>query len=385
MSKVPTPKPTGEYAVGMFTYTVYDALDEAMYCAPGTKRSIPAKVYYPVSKESVEGMEKARYMSKELVGAIKKNYHFTPTYEQAEKEGTNRSECYENAPFIEGERFPLILFNHGYGSFCEAHTFLFCELASHGYVVVSIGHPYEAMLTELDDGRTYKKAKGISSKCYHPVIPSVLALKKIMKAKGSNEELWEQFDAVQKKYNAFLMERIPYWKEDTKAALCYLKENFADRLIDWEKKIGVTGHSMGGATAFALCEDEPERFICGINIDGGLFGNHDGKTITVPFLQMNCEPNKTSVTRAFISNKNVAYHAVFRDMQHIGFSDLKHFIPVKSLVGGLDPNVAHEHVCRIILEFFDAYLKKSKEKPSFESDDVVTFTEYGPYETQGQE
>ncbi len=141
MSKVPTPKPTGEYAVGMFTYTVYDALDEAMYCAPGTKRSIPAKVYYPVSKESVEGMEKARYMSKELVGAIKKNYYFTPTYEQAEKEGTNRSECYENAPFIEGERFPLILFNHGYTSFCEAHTFLLCELASHGYGVVSIGHP----------------------------------------------------------------------------------------------------------------------------------------------------------------------------------------------------------------------------------------------------
>ena len=237
---------------------------------------------------------------------------------------------------------------------------MFCELASHGYVVVSIGHPYEAMLTELDDGRTYKTAKGITSKCYHPVIPSVLALKKIMKAKGSNEELWEQFDAVQKKYNAFLLERIPYWKEDTKAALQYLQENYSDCLIDWEKKIGVTGHSMGGATAFALCEDEPERFICGINIDGGLFGNHDGKTITVPFLQMNCEPNKTSVTRAFISNKNVAFHAVFRDMQHIGFSDLKHFIPVKSLVGGLDPNVAHEHVCAIHLEFFDAFLKKVK-------------------------
>ena len=61
-------------------------------------------------------------------------------------------------------------------------------------------------------------------------------------------------------------------------------------------------------------------------------------------------------------------------MQHVGFSDLKHFIPVKSLVGGLDPNVAHEHVCAIHLEFFDAFLKKVKEKPSFVSDDVVRST-----------
>ena len=84
MSKIPTPKPTGEYAVGLLKYTVYDAIDETMYCALGTKRSIPAKVYYPVSKESVKGMEKAQYMSKALMGAIKKNFIFTPTYEKIE-------------------------------------------------------------------------------------------------------------------------------------------------------------------------------------------------------------------------------------------------------------------------------------------------------------
>ena len=93
---------------------------------------------------------------------------------------------------------------------------------------------------------------------------------------------------------------------------------------------------------------------------------------------MNCEANKTAVTVAFVKNKNVAYHAVLRDMQHLGFSDLKHVIPLKSQVGKLDPDTAHKTVCGIHLEFFDAYLKKAKDKPVFENSDAVTFTEYEP-------
>jgi len=384
MRKVETPKPTGEYAVGTFTYTVYDALDETMYNAVGTKRSIPARVYYPVTKDSVKDLPKARYLTREMIGAIKKQYMMPIKYEKVEQDGSNRSECYENAPSVEGERFPLILFNHGYGSFREAHSFLLCELASHGYVIVSIGHPHEGLLTELDNGTTYKLAKGITSHCYSPVFKSIRALKKLSKAKGTNEELWQMFNDIQNKHNSFLIERAKAWETDTKTALDYLKENYHD-LIDWEKGIGVTGHSLGGATAFSLCEDDPETFTCGINLDGGLFGDHEGRSINVPFLQMNCEPNKTSVTWAFISNRKPAYHAVFRDMQHLGFSDMKHQIPMKSMVGKLDPNVAHNEVCKISIEFFDTYLKKLKDKPSFKSDDAVTFTEYEPYQRDGSQ
>lgn len=379
MSKKPVnkPLPTGEYAVGVLTYTVYNDREEKMYNAPGTKRSIPVKVYYPATKESVEGLPKARYMSKETIDAIRKNFYVPIKYEKVESDGTNRSECYENAPFIEGERFPLILFNHGYGSFVDAHTFLYAELASHGYIVASVGHPYEGVITELDDGTTFKLAKGITSKCYSPFLPSTIALLKLQKAKGTNEELWAEFDAMQKKHNRFIIERIPEWELDTKAALKVLKENYSN-MIDFEKGIGVTGHSMGGATAFELCEDEPETFTCGINIDGGLFGDHDGKAITTPFLQMSSDANKTAVTVAFVKNKNVAYHAILRDMQHLGFCDLKHVIPLKSMVGKQDPDIAHKTVCSIHLEFFDTYLKRTKNRPIFESNDAVTLSEYEP-------
>ncbi|MEE5989243.1 MAG: hypothetical protein V3G41_01070 [Lachnospiraceae bacterium] len=380
MSKKPfiKPLPTGGYAVGVFTYTVHNDREETMYNALGTMRSIPVKVYYPVTKESVEGLPKARYMSKAAVDAIRKNFYVPIKYEKVESDGTNRSECYENAPFIKGKRFPLILFNYGYCSYLEANTYLLIELASHGFVVASVGHPYEGMITEFDDGTTLKMAKGIASKAYSPMLPSIIALLKLQKAKGTNEELWERFDVMQKKYNRFIIERLPEWKLDTKAALKVLKDKYSG-IIDFENGIGVTGHSMGGATAFELCEDEPETFTCGINIDGGLFGDHDRKVITTPFLQMNCESNKTAVTVAFVKNKNVAYHAILRDMQHLGFTDMKHVIPLKSQVGGLDPDIAHKTVCNIHLEFFDAYLKKAKAKPSLESNDVVTITEYEPH------
>lgn len=372
-----TPLPTGEYAVGTFSYTVYNDREEKMYNAIGTKRSIPVKVYYPVSKESAQGLPKARYMSKETMDEIRKQFFAPVNYEKAESDGTNRSECYENAPFIDGERFPLILFNHGYGAFIEGYTYLYLELASHGYIVASVGHPYEGMVTTLDDGTVYKQAKGLTSKVYSPFIPGTIALLRFQKSKGTNEELWARLDAIQKKYVRFMMDRVQEWELDTKAALKYLKENYSGR-IDLANGIGVTGHSFGGATAYALCEDEPETFTCGINIDGALFGNHDGKVITAPFLQMNCEANKTVVTVAFVKNKNIAYHAVLRDMKHLGFSDMKYVIPLKSQMGKLDPDTAHKTVCGIHLEFFDAYLKKAKDKPVFENSDAVTFTEYGP-------
>ena len=46
--------------------------------------------------------------------------------------------------------------------------------------------------------------------------------------------------------------------------------------------------------------------------------------------------------------------------------------------GKLDADSAHKYTCRSFLEFFDCYLKKTKEKPDLTSDDVITVTEFAP-------
>ena len=90
------PLPTGEYAVGTTTFTVYNDRDEILF--PGTKRSIPARVYYPSSKDSVKNMKKARYMSENVAGALKKYMHVPVDIDKSDAKGDNCSECYDDAP-----------------------------------------------------------------------------------------------------------------------------------------------------------------------------------------------------------------------------------------------------------------------------------------------
>ena len=376
MSKLSAPVPTGEYVVGTTTFTVYDDREETMYCDVGGKRHVPARVWYPVTRASVEGLPKARYMSEAMTKALARTFFLPISYKKLEKEGRNRSECYTDAPFIEGQKFPPIFFSHGYLSFREGNSYLCIELASRGYVVISVGHPHEALLTEFDDGTSVRGAKHVAARLYSPPVKAIAALLRFLKETGTNEELAAKFDALQKRYCAFSIERVREWEKDTLAALRYAKEHFSG-LIDFSRGVGAAGHSMGGATAYALCEDEPE-FICGVNMDGALFGDHQGKTLETPFLQLNCEANKASAARAFLHHTQPVYHAVVRDMQHMGFSDMKRFVAMKSQMGGLDPDAAHDTVCAIHGEFFDAYLKKSKARPAFEGVAAAAIREYAP-------
>ena len=362
MIRIPTP--TGEYAVGTFTYTVYG------------ERNVSARVYYPVLKGSVAGMEKARYMSREMTRAIKATFLVPMNYDRMEADGSNRSECFVDAPRIEAARFPLVVFCHGLSSYREGSSFLCIELASHGYVVLATGFQDVGLLTEFDDGTSAAFDRDLSRKMYDPYFKGVFKLMRLMKEKGSNRELAEKFDQYQKEYCRLLIRKISECEQDVLAAVGHAKENLSD-LIDFSAGIAVTGHSLGGVTAYALCLDHPE-FTCGINIDGASFGDTAGKILDRPFLLLCCRENECVETRTLIDHRSTVYKAAFRDMKHIGFVDLKFFIPAKAISGRMPADVMHRNECICFLEFLDAYLKKKKTVPSFVSSDDVTFTEYGP-------
>ena len=368
------PMPTGEYAVGTFTHTIYTDREELL--APGTKRNIPVRVYYPVLKESVEGMDKAKYMSREMAQSLKKLMHAPINIDKAEAQGENFSECYENAPRIEGMKFPLITFSHGFSSYMEANSFLCLDLVSHGYVVISVGHPYDAALCEFGDGTKIPLYKDAIKKEYEPFLPGMFAMMKMIKAKGTDRDLANKLEVVQNKYCKFIMSRIEEWKKDTMNAVDYAKKELSD-MIDFSNGIGATGHSLGGATSYLLCLDNDE-FVCGANLDGASFGNHKGKILRKPFAQLSCKANINAETRVFLDHTEPVFQALFKKMQHIAFSDMKHLIPSKMIVGGLDPDLAHEYVCRIHLELFDSYLKKTKDHPELKGCDMISIKEYQP-------
>ncbi len=370
------PVPTGEYAVGTLTFTIYHDREETLPGSPETKRNVAARIYYPVQKESVHGLHKARYMSKEMAKGLARSVHAPIPYEKREKAGDNISDCYPDAPYAEGKRFPLIVYNHGYFSYRESNSFLCIELASQGYVVLSVAHSLEAACTEFDDGTYLYTAKGIAKKQYEPYFRGMMAAYRLIKSKGSEQELAKRFDEMQKQYCRFIISRIPEWEKDTLSAIHYARGHFADR-IDFDMGIGITGHSIGGAVAYALCLDVPE-FTCGINIDGALFGDHNGKILDRPFIQISCEDNAPAETGSLVDHSKPVWHVVFRKMKHLGFTDFKHMMKIKMLSGSLDADVMHENLCKCHLELFDTYLRKTKDRPELTSNNAVTVKEYAP-------
>ena len=58
-------------------------------------------------------------------------------------------------PAARPARFPVIVFSHGYTGLPSSHTGLFEDLASHGWAVLSVVHPYEATGSMLAARRAY--------------------------------------------------------------------------------------------------------------------------------------------------------------------------------------------------------------------------------------
>ena len=370
------PKPTGEYAVGTKTFTIYNTRKETLDTKGDSMRHVPARIYYPTSKDATEGLAKGKGLSRSEAVGIKKVFMIPLNYDKMEAAGENDSECYVDAPFIEGKKFPMIVFNHGYFSYIEGNSFLLTDLASHGYVVLSVGHPYEGTGTDYDDGTYTIVDKSLANKMYHPFLGYVMAAYKLTKFKGTLEEQAELFEVFQNKYCKFIGDRVEEWITDTNFAVEHAKKEFAN-ILDLTNGIGIAGHSQGGAVAYKTCLTDPE-YTCGINIDGGLFGDTQGMIMNKPFMQLSCKDNENIVTKGYLNHTKPAYKVLFRDMKHMGFADIKYAMKPGMTTGKLDADTAHKYTCKSFLEFFDCYLKKAKEKPELASNDVITVTEFAP-------
>ncbi|MBO4368276.1 MAG: hypothetical protein J5859_06150, partial [Clostridia bacterium] len=290
------PVPTGAYAVGTFTYTVKDDRPEVMN--PSVMRSVASRVYYPVPKALAEGCTRAKCMSREMAQGIRKLFMLPLNYDRMEAAGENDSACYVDAPRPDGERYPLIMFSHGLGSYREGNSFLCIDLASHGYVVISVAHSLDGICTEFDDGTSVPFDKSIKKKLYQPYFGGMIAAVRLTKAKGTVEELSEKFDEFQDHYCSFQKARLDEWVRDTQASLKYAREN-PSGMIDFEKGIGAAGHSFGGDTAYRLCADDPE-YVCGVNIDGALFGDYRNTIQKRPFMQISCRDNENVAMRVYL-------------------------------------------------------------------------------------
>ncbi len=341
---------SGEYAVGTKCFSIVDPNRKNISDNGIGDRKIAVRMYYPVDKEAARGKTFAPIFSEPKKAALIKAYHIGNV-----SEDMNRAEYYEDVPIAQHKKFPLIMFSMGYNSYVEANTYLLCALASHGYIIASVGHAYEALENDYEDGSTDLFDKRINKLMYTSKVGAILAQGKLLKQKVDNKSALEGFELFQNKYTPFLKDRAKEWKKDMEKALEEVRKRYTES-IDLSCGIGASGHSLGGCLAYCLCRYNDD-FRCGINIDGALFGDYPGTTMTKPFCQISCKENINVETRPFLNTAADTYHVIFDDMKHIGFTDAKFFIPVKFLSGKLDPQEMFKNLVYCHITFFDKYLK----------------------------
>lgn len=355
---------SGKFAVGTETFSIIDTNRKEILGSNDEYRKIAVRMYYPAEKNACSGEKRAEIFSERKKEALKKAYFVKKMPEES-----LTAEYYDNIAHA-NEKFPLIIFSHGYNSYIEANTFLCIELASHGYVVASVGHAYEAVENDYEDGSFDLYDKSINKKMYNGMIRSILAQSKLLKSKLSPEEAYKRFYEFQNKYVPYIKGRLSEWNADIVFAVNELKNRYSE-WIDFSYGIGASGHSLGGALAYELCRKNHE-FACGINIDGGLFGEDDDSIMKRPFFQICCSENYNVETRPLLKTSAPIHYALFSNMKHLGFTDAKFYLPIKSLSGKMDPLVMYKHLSDIHIRFFDKYLKKDDivEMPSGSCDGV---------------
>ena len=257
------------------------------------------------------------------------------------------------------ETYPLLVFSHGAYGIKTSNTSTFTELASHGYVVVSIDHPYHSFYTRSEDGTVSMINTDFNRE-----------INNMNNGVYSNVELYGLFQKWMKLRTDdmdFVMDTIlQKVKNDN---------NPIYQLINTEK-IGVFGHSMGGAASVGLGRDRVDiRAV--VNIDAPFFselvykketGNFEAsnKAYTTPLFNIYSDDvweqlENNSLYAANKSNNKQfkeSYTIHFQGAKHLSLTDLPFFSPILAnmLQGGkanMDSYYCIETENELILAFFD--------------------------------
>ena len=267
--------------------------------------------------------------------------------------------------------YPLVVFSHGAFGVKASNTSTFMELASNGYVVCSIDHPYHSLFTVGADG--------------HLVTVDQSFLQEVMGANNGKYDEAAIFKLQQKWMNLrtadinFVLDTILAQAKDAGSDPVYQR-------IDTEK-IGLIGHSLGGA-ASAQVARERNDIAAVINLDADLLGEYldyvDGryvqneKVYPVPILTIYSD-DMVRLLAAVQDAKDVvavkhvtatapkAYEVHLAGTNHMSLTDLPLVSPflvsmINSSVpkgGGIevDKYATLEKMNGIVLAFFNAYLK----------------------------
>ncbi|MCG7408776.1 alpha/beta hydrolase [Paenibacillus sp. ACRRX] len=262
------------------------------------------------------------------------------------------------------ESYPLLVFSHGANGIKESNTSTYMELASHGYVVCSIDHSYHSFYTVADNGSIAL----ISSEYMKEFRDSN---KEGIYTKAELYQLIQKWMKLRTDDMNFVINTIIEKSKNDKDPV-YQQIN--------QDKIGVFGHSMGGAASVWVGRERKDvRAV--VNIDAPFFSElaynqkrddfeAKDEAYTIPLLNIYSDDvwKQLDTNSVYAANRltnnyfKEAYTVHFQGAKHLSLTDLPLVSPLLAnmLQGGkadIDSYYCIETENELILQFFDATLK----------------------------
>jgi dienelactone hydrolase len=332
------PRPTGPYRIGTVSLHLVDRSRPDPVAGAGRHRELMISVWYPAaaSRQPLASRHPpAPWMTASSMRALLADNGF-----DADAAAAPRTVARESFPVLRG-RFPVVLYSHGAGGHRSETTDVVQELASHGYVVVTVDHTYDAY-TSFPDGRVSVPDDDL------PVTP------------------WDHADDI-----VFVLDRI----EDLAAGR---NPDAARRPLPVGlgaaldlRHVGMFGWSKGG-TATALVMNVDPRVRAGLAFDGPMESQPPVADLNRPFMLMTAQfprPAEPAVEQFWS-----LLHGWRRTLQidgapHGAYCDQQWLIPqlaqivgmsaedLAEWIGSLDPARAVRIQQAYPLAFFDQHLR----------------------------
>lgn len=339
------PAPTGPHPVGttVFEWTDPQRADEVT----GERRLVVAQLWYPAERVAA-GARRAPYLGRtereaRTVADALAGYLGAPGF-VLDGLPRARSRAVFDAPVAAaGERYPVVLFSPGLGGVRTQNTAWAEELASRGYVVAGLDHPYDSAAVVLADGRT---------------------LRTRITATGdpaADEKLAAGWTAVRAADLSFVLGRLAELDAGP-AGPADPARQFAGRLDTG--RAAVTGHSLGGGAALQAAHQDP-RFAAVIDLDG-FPRDPDPQPFHQPALAV-AHPAADRADRDYLTRLDhvlglstaSAYRLTVPGTAHLTFTDAPLYMPpVPALVGSRGRVAAVRTTAGICAEFLDATLRQ---------------------------
>ena len=369
------PKPTGPFAVGrtILWWTDQSRREDALPSVD-VRREVVAFVYYPAN---ASGVNADYYPGLTGLGPVPETKilekHFGSAW-PAIAAGRVLSHAYADAPFSkEAGLCPVLVFSPGASAPLAIYSIQLEELASHGYVVVGLEHPYDTALIIRPDHRLIP----FVDQNPQPAAPTAAWLQASIK-------------------------QVIRWEADTKFALDQIEtllQRHDTRFFGHLdlSRIGVFGHSLGGKAAARLCQADSRIGGC-MNQDGEMFGIPFGGTEPIsslnadqptkaPFVDIyaaeplagdaqlaavhvtrmqfdNWRNSKTEALRAFLRRNTQASYLVVVKRPEVTHGTYMDIAQLDANIAGTDASQARSNLevaTRLTRAFFDATLKREHE------------------------